>query len=92
MNDMGTLRLTTHLNGDMVAGRGLGRRPRDRPRHPLPHLRAVLHHQGPRPRSWLGLDTVQRIVTKHSGFVTVDSKPGATCFQVRLPLDRAQAY
>ena len=40
----------------------------------------------------LGLDTVTRIVNKHNGFVTVDSKPGATCFQVRLPIDRTQAY
>jgi len=40
----------------------------------------------------LGLDTVTRIVSKHNGFVTVDSKPGATCFQVRLPIERAQAY
>jgi len=40
----------------------------------------------------LGLDAVQRIVNKHSGFVTVESKPGDTCFQVRLPLDLAQAY
>jgi len=38
------------------------------------------------------LDAVQRIVNKHSGFVTVESRPGATCFQVRLPLDLAQAY
>lgn len=40
----------------------------------------------------LGLDTVQRIVAKHSGVISVQSKPGNTCFQVRLPLDRAQAY
>jgi len=40
----------------------------------------------------LGLDSVTRIVNKHNGFVTVDSKPGATCFQVRLPIDRSQAY
>ena len=40
----------------------------------------------------LGLDSVTRIVQKHNGFVTVDSKPGATCFQVRLPIDRTQAY
>ena len=40
----------------------------------------------------LGLDTVQRIVSKHSGFVSTQSKPGETCFQVRLPLDQAQAY
>jgi signal transduction histidine kinase len=40
----------------------------------------------------LGLDSVNRIVSKHNGFVTVESRPGATCFQVRLPIERAQAY
>jgi signal transduction histidine kinase len=40
----------------------------------------------------LGLDTVQRIVSKHGGSVAVDSKPGATCFQVRIPLNRLRAY
>jgi nitrogen-specific signal transduction histidine kinase len=36
-------------------------------------------------------DTVQRIVS-HSGSVAVDSKPHATCFQVRSPINRLQAY
>lgn len=40
----------------------------------------------------LGLDSVNRIVSKHNGSVTVESKPGNTCFQVRLPIERAQAY
>ena len=40
----------------------------------------------------LGLDTAQRIVSKHSGFLRVESRKGATCFQVRLPVDQAQAY
>ena len=30
--------------------------------------------------------------SKHNGCVTVESKPGTTCFQVRLPVERAQAY
>jgi signal transduction histidine kinase len=34
----------------------------------------------------LGLDTVARIVRKHRGNIRFDSKPGDTCFQVRLPL------
>jgi len=34
----------------------------------------------------LGLDTVQRIVKKHRGNIQVDSTPGNTRFQVRLPL------
>jgi signal transduction histidine kinase len=33
----------------------------------------------------LGLDTVYRIVDKHRGEVRVDSVPGRTSFQVRLP-------
>lgn len=40
----------------------------------------------------LGLDTVQRIVGRHSGSVAMDSHPQATCFQVRLPINLLQAY
>jgi signal transduction histidine kinase len=40
----------------------------------------------------LGLDVVSRIVRMHRGYVTVQSKPGETCFQVRLPLQQVQAY
>ena len=34
----------------------------------------------------LGLDIVQRIVRSHKGSIRVESKPGRTVFQVRLPL------
>jgi signal transduction histidine kinase len=34
----------------------------------------------------LGLDTVWRIVQKHHGNIRVESKPGNTIFQIRLPL------
>lgn len=40
----------------------------------------------------LGLDAATRIIRTHRGFLTVDSVPGATCFQVRLPIEKAQAY
>ncbi|MDE1177210.1 MAG: ATP-binding protein [Edaphobacter sp.] len=40
----------------------------------------------------LGLDTVQRIVGKHAGSVAIDSRPHATCFQIRLPVNLLQAY
>jgi signal transduction histidine kinase len=40
----------------------------------------------------LGLDVVSRIVRMHRGYVTVQSKPGSTCFQVRLPWQKVQAY
>jgi signal transduction histidine kinase len=35
----------------------------------------------------LGLDTVARIVRKHHGNIRFESKPGDTCFQVRLPIE-----
>jgi signal transduction histidine kinase len=37
----------------------------------------------------LGLDTVYRIVRQHKGDVRVDSHPGETHFQVRLPIPQA---
>jgi signal transduction histidine kinase len=40
----------------------------------------------------LGLDSASRIIRTHRGFLTVESVPGATCFQVRLPIEQAQAY
>jgi signal transduction histidine kinase len=39
----------------------------------------------------LGLDTVYRIVRNHRGNVTFVSRPGYTCFRVRLPVKRARA-
>jgi signal transduction histidine kinase len=36
----------------------------------------------------LGLDTARRIVREHGGELSVDSRPGETRFQVRLPLHR----
>jgi signal transduction histidine kinase len=40
----------------------------------------------------LGLDSVNRVVSKHSGMITLESQPGATCFRVRLPINQARAY
>jgi signal transduction histidine kinase len=39
----------------------------------------------------LGLDTAQRIVTKHRGSIQVNSKPGDTRFKVFLPLAAGQS-
>jgi signal transduction histidine kinase len=92
MNDMGTLRLKTQLSGQLAlvevwdSGPGIPPAIRDRIFEPFFTTKAPGRGLG------LGLDAVQRIVSKHSGFVTLDSKPGATCFQIRIPLDRAQAY
>lgn len=37
----------------------------------------------------LGLDTSMRIVRKHRGNLRFETKPGDTCFQVRLPLEQS---
>jgi signal transduction histidine kinase len=39
----------------------------------------------------LGLDIVQRIVRGHHGTIRVESQPGRTAFQIRLPLSRPAA-
>jgi signal transduction histidine kinase len=39
----------------------------------------------------LGLDIVQRIIRNHQGTVRVESKPGRTTFQVRLPFVRRES-
>jgi signal transduction histidine kinase len=92
MKDHGTLRLETRLSGQMAfveiwdSGPGIEPGLKSRIFEPFYTTKAPGRGLG------LGLDTVQRIVTKHSGYTHVESKPGATCFQVRLPLDQAQAY
>ena len=73
------------LSGEMVARRDLERRPRHPARDRSRIFEPFFTTKPPGQGLGLGLDSVNRIVTKHSGFVTVESKPGATCFQVRLP-------
>ena len=92
MSAGGTLMLTTRLTGQMVTveiwdnGPGIPEELQSRIFEPFFSTKAPGSGLG------LGLDTAQRIITRHSGFLTVASKPGETCFQVRLPLDQAQAY
>ena len=92
MKDRGTLRLTTRSSGQMAfveiwdTGPGIAPEFKSRIFEPFYTTKAPGKGLG------LGLDTAQRIVTKHSGYIQVESRPDATCFQVRLPLDQAGAY
>ena len=36
--------------------------------------------------SGLGLDIARKIIDKHQGYITVESQPGRTTFQVKLPI------
>lgn len=92
MNDQGTLQLTTHLSGQFALVEVWNSGPEIDPAIKSRIFEPFFTTKAPGRGLGLGLDTAQRIVNKHSGFVTVESKPGATCFQVRLPLDRAEAY
>jgi signal transduction histidine kinase len=92
MQDSGTLRLSTRPIAEMVVveitNDGSGIPPEIASRIFEPFFTTKPPGKG----LGLGLDAVNRIVSKHNGAVSVESKPGSTCFQVRLPVERAQAY
>ncbi len=92
MREGGTLRLKTKLQGQMavveIGDTGPGIPPELQSRIFEPFFTTKAPGSG----LGLGLDAAQRIVTKHSGFLRVESNEHETCFQVRLPLNRAQAY
>ena len=92
MQGNGMLRLTTCLTGKMAYVEIWDTGPGIAPDHLSRIFEPFFTTKAPGMGLGLGLDTAQRIVSKHSGFLNVESRPGSTCFQVRLPLDQAQAY
>jgi signal transduction histidine kinase len=86
MNGKGELRVRTYRDDDRVVveigDNGPGIPPEVQPRifEPFFTTKAVGEGTG------LGLDTAQRIIKKHRGSIQVQSKPGDTRFQVRLPV------
>ena len=92
MPDGGTLSLKTKLLGQLAlveiwdTGSGIPGELKSRIFEPFFTTKAPGSGLG------LGLDTALRIVSRHNGFITVESRPGETCIQVRLPLSRAEAY
>lgn len=81
------LRTAAEFGGVLVEirdnGPGIPREIRDRVFEPFFTTKPVGEGTG------LGLDTVYRIVHKHRGQVQVESEPGRTSFQVRLPFPGA---
>ena len=92
IEDHGKITLSTQVSGEMILievwddGPGIAPELQDRIFEPFFTTKAPGRGLG------LGLDTVQRVVRRHRGYVSVHSKPGATCFQIRLPLVQLQAY
>ncbi len=92
MHNQGTLRLTAQVSGEYVVteiwdnGPGIPEEIQARIFEPFFTTKAPGSSLG------LGLDIAQRIVRQHRGYIYVESKPGETCFQVRLPIEPLQAY
>ncbi|HET9100196.1 MAG TPA: ATP-binding protein, partial [Acidobacteriaceae bacterium] len=92
MQDRGTIRVTTQNAGDMVRveicddGPGIPAELHSRIFEPF------FTTKPPGKGAGLSLDTVNRIVSRYRGFINVESKPGFTCFQIRIPLQQAGAY
>jgi signal transduction histidine kinase len=88
----GTLRLKTSQIGEMVSVEVWNSGPEIPPDIVSRIFEPFYTTKPPGQGLGLGLDSVNRIVSMHAGMVNVESRPGATCFQVRLPIERAQAY
>jgi signal transduction histidine kinase len=86
MNGKGELRIRTMVEGDDVlvefVDNGPGIAPENQTRIFDPFFTTKPVGEG----TGLGLDTVYRIVRRHRGNVTFASRPGYTCFRVRLPI------
>jgi signal transduction histidine kinase len=89
MNGKGELRVRTFREDDCVVVE-IGDNGPGIPPDVEPHIFEPFYTtKGVGQGTGLGLDTVQRIVRKHRGNIQVDSQPGDTRFQVRLPLSKA---
>jgi len=92
IHDNGRIELKAKVSGDLLLvevwdnGPGIAKENLDRIFEPF------FTTKPPGKGLGLGLDMVMRIVRKHRGYVQAHSAPGATCFQVRLPLQQLQAY
>ena len=90
MEGKGELRIRTSSQNTSIVvevadtGPGIPPAIRDRIFEPFFTTKGVGHGTG------LGLDVVYRVVQKHGGDVTVESKPGDTRIQVRLPIPTAK--
>lgn len=88
----GTLRLSTQCLGNMAVIEVWNSGPMIDPAIRSRIFEPFFTTKAPGAGLGLGLDTAQRVVSRHSGFITVESTPEATCFQIRLPIQHAGAY
>lgn len=91
MDAVGTLRVTTRVDGDAVvvsiADTGSGMTPDVAARA----FEAFYSTKDVGKGTGLGLDIAWRIVQRHHGDITIDSRPGETVMRVRLPIRPASS-
>jgi len=92
MNDEGKITLKVELSGEFVVVEIWDNGPGIPAELQAQIFEPFFTTKAPGSGLGLGLDTAQRIVRRHRGYIHVQSKPGATCFQVRLPMEPLQAY
>jgi signal transduction histidine kinase len=85
MKDKGTLTISTSFDSNYVVveirdtGTGIPKEIQSKIFEPFFTTKKMGEGTG------LGLDTVWRIIRKHHGSIRVESQPGDTCFEIRLP-------
>ncbi|MGH9617773.1 MAG: sensor histidine kinase [Acidobacteriaceae bacterium] len=92
MQDKGTLRVTTQNAGDMVRVEICDDGPGIPPELHSRIFEPFFTTKPPGRGAGLSLDTVHRILSRYRGFIRLQSQPGSTCFQIRIPLRQAGAY
>jgi signal transduction histidine kinase len=92
MHDRGTIRVTTQHAGDMVRVEIWDDGPGIPPELHSRIFEPFFTTKPPGKGAGLSLDTVNRILSRYRGFIDLQSKPGSTCFQIRIPLQQAGAY
>jgi signal transduction histidine kinase len=92
MNGVGTLRVNVHAVDNtvqvLIADSGCGIPPELQAKIFEPFFTTKPMGEG----SGLGLDIVKKIIDKHKGQLTVQSKPGETTFRVILPINALQLH
>ncbi|MES2220005.1 MAG: ATP-binding protein [Acidobacteriota bacterium] len=92
MQDRGTIRVTTQNAGDMVRVEIWDDGPGIQPELHSRIFEPFFTTKPPGKGAGLSLDTVNRILSRYRGFINLESEPGSTCFQIRIPWQQAGAY
>ena len=87
LNGKGTIVIETAVEGASAIVRVIDDGP-GVPAEALPHIFETFFTTKPKGEgTGLGLGIARQIVAKHGGTMTCESRPGRTCFEVRLPVE-----